>query len=305
VRAKTLFRPFIAGVVTIVLVTTVISPVAALERSESASTADVSFNPDDVPALESPTIESDLPASPQGSFDAPLTIPEPIPTKPAPLPEFDEGSAKVTDRDETSTTYTDKNGVNQTELSSVVVNVKDASGKWVAPETALKDDGASGLTVSRHPLAPRFAPTASDPRLFQVTRDGYTISFALDGAANAQRKQSVVPFTNTGNDRTNFDSVFPDTDLHYEVQKSSVKESIVIKKLPSPKRAVYTWTVTAPGLRPVKNDFGSLEFQSGSGEVVFTMPIPTMWDSTGRDSQRSRMCRSRFVKARHLHTRWC
>jgi hypothetical protein len=124
VRAKTLFRPFIAGVVTIVLVTTVISPVAALERSESASTADVSFNPDDVPALESPTIESDLPSSPEGSFDAPLTFPEPIPTKPVPLPEFDEGSAKVTDRDETSTTYTDKNGVHQTELSSVVVNVE-------------------------------------------------------------------------------------------------------------------------------------------------------------------------------------
>ncbi|MBW4033461.1 MAG: hypothetical protein HIU88_12500 [Acidobacteria bacterium] len=163
------------------------------------------------------------------------------------------------------------------------VNVK-SGGKWVPADFSLKDDGKSGLTSSLSPLSPKLAAKASDSKLLQVSRDGHTVSFKLEGATGAGLQHPVVPLLNIGADQAHYKSVFPNTDLAYQVDKGGVKESVVIRSADAAKPE-YVWTVTAPGLTPVKSEFGALEFRDGSGKVVFTMPIPLMWDSSGKDGQ--------------------
>jgi len=168
-------------------------------------------------------------------------------------------------------------------MSTSPVNVK-SGGKWVPADFSLKDDGKSGLMSTLSPLVPKFAPKASNSKLLQVSRNGHTVSFALQGAADSAVQHPVVPFVNIGADQAHYSSVFPSTDLAYKVAGDGVKESVVIRNADAAK-STYVWTVTAPGLTPVKSKFGSLEFWDASGTVVFTMPIPLMWDSSGKEGQ--------------------
>lgn len=240
--------------------------------------------PGPVPSISSPAVVSQQPVSQKGDFDAPVTPTTASTGVSAPL-VFDKASAAVTAQDEYSTTYTDKNGVNQTEVSASPVNIK-SGGAWVPVMTALVDDGQGGLKTPTNPLSPKLRGTASDAALFSVSREGYIVSFSLKGATSARVEHSVVPFLNIGAEQAHYSNVFPDTDLHYEVGTEGVKESIVLKSAPSKKSAVvYTWLISAPGLTLAKTAFGDLEFSSASGEVIFTMPMPVMWDSSGVEGE--------------------
>ena len=44
--------------------------------------------------------------------------------------------------------------------------------------------------------------------------------------------------------------------------------------------------MSAPGLTVEGNEFGDLEFLDPAGEVIFSMPIPVMWDSSGVEGER-------------------
>jgi len=261
------------------LVIGVLTPLSAQAAPESSSTL-----PASIPSIASPAVKSTPPKSQAGKFDAPVTPMPATPKSKKPL-VFDQGSAKVTSRDEYSTTYTDKNGVKRVTVSTAPVNVK-SGGKWVAATSELTSDGKSGLKGLLNPLAPQLAPKASDPDLLKVSRNGHSVSFALEGAADSALQHPVVPFLNIGADQATYQKVFKNTDLHYQVAPDGVKESIVLTKAPaSASDATYVWRMTAPGLTPKKDDFGDLEFRDGSGTVVFTMPIPRMWDSSGKSGE--------------------
>lgn len=274
-RVSSARRVLIPIVAVAALVVGVLTPLPA-EAAQAAPQAQAITPP------ESPAVKSESSKQPVGKFDAPLPSAQATPAAKPDL-TFDQGSATVTSRDEYSTTFTDKHGVNQVVTSTVPVNVK-SGGKWVPADFSLKDDGKSGLTSGLSPLSPRFAAKASDSKLLQVTRDGHTVSFALQGAAGSGLQHPVVPLLNLGADQAHYQSVFPNTDLAYKVAKDGVKESVVIHSADAAKSS-YVWVVTAPGLTPVKNSFGELEFLDGSGTVVFTMPIPLMWDSSGKDGE--------------------
>jgi hypothetical protein len=91
---------------------------------------------------------------------------------------------------------------------------------------------------------------------------------------------------NLGSNLATYRSVLRDTDLTYQVSPGKVKESMVLSAPPTSASPSYVWTITAAGLTVQKDDFGDLEFLDSTGEVVFTMPVPTMWDSSGVDGQR-------------------
>jgi len=234
-----------------------------------------------VPPIVSSPIVADPPSIPSGTFDTPVAPAPTTPAAPSTAPSFDAASAHVTSTDEYSTTSTDKNGVHQTLLSPVPVNVLSGS-KWVPARSDLSDDGRSGLVGKLNPLAPQFAPTASDYRLFQVSRNGYSLSFKLLGAAKSGLEHPVIPFINVGADQAKYSSVLPNTDLKYQVKSDKVKESIVLTKVPTAGTAVYRWEINAAGLTPEKNQFGDLDFKAADGVIVFSMPVPAMWDSSGK-----------------------
>jgi RHS repeat-associated protein len=243
---------------------------------------------DSAPVVVSPPLEYPTPTVPTVRVDAEPVKTLPVPKidvrKPSKTLVFDPSSATITDRNEFSTTSTDANGLHHVALSNSAVNVKSA-GKWVDPSTTLTDDGAGGLQVKDNPLSPHFAAKADAAELFTATRDGHTLSFGMDAAKASAVQQTTLPFLPIGRDRAAYLSVLPDTDLRYQVTAGAVKESIILSKVPSAAQSTYVFTVNAPGLTPVRNKFDDLEFQDVAGGVVFTMPVPAMWDSSGKDGE--------------------
>lgn len=242
------------------------------------------------PALvESPAVISAPSTVPKGKFvaKADLPIPEPMVNvaKPSADQTFDDASKKVTGQDEYSTTYTDKNGLHYRQVSESAINVK-VDGAWVPSSTSLSDDGNGGLTLDANVLAPRFAANADSPNLFSAHRDGHSVTFSLKGAAHSGLQHPTIPLTSIGADQASYDSVLPDTDLHYQVLAGSVKESIFLNKAPAAGKSTYVWRVKAPGLSATKDGFNDLVFADSAGTTVFTMPRPTMWDSSGEDGVR-------------------
>ncbi len=245
---------------------------------------------------------------PKGTYD-PLAFG--LPAKPAggekkaaAATQFDPSTATETGRDEFSTTYTDANGIHLLKLSTTAVSVK-SGGKWVTSATDLSGDGAGGLQVKQNPLAPHFAAKADAAELFTASRDGYSVSFALNGAAASPIQQTTIPLLPAGRDKAAYLSVLPHTDLRYQVSAGEVKESMILNEVPATDQSIYEWTVDAPGLTPVKNEFGDLEFRDGSGAVVFTMPVPTMWDSSGKDgTQQAALTNLPYDVTKASGTKW-
>ena len=207
------------------------------------------------------------------------------PSAPPPV-VFDEASATLSGQDAYSTTSVDENGVFRTVLSPTVVNVKMGDA-WVPASATLTDNGNGGLEALQHPLALDLAPTADDPELVSVSSGGYSVTFSLKGAADAPLEHvadSELPSAVA--DHAEYADVFPGTDLAYDVSPSALKESVVLTEAPSSGDVAYTWLVSAPGLVVEENEFGDLEFLDPAGEVIFSMPIPVMWDSSGVEGVR-------------------
>jgi len=175
--ARSVLIPFVA---IIALVVGVLSPLPADAVAAQPSAA--WSEPSGATAPKATPVTPTKVTEPLGDFTQYAKSPS-TPTANAAKPDltFDQGSAAVTARDEYSTTFTDKHGVSQTVESTYPVNVK-SNGKWVPAEFSLKDDGKSGLTSVLSPLSPKFGAKASDSKLLEVTRNGHTVSFALQGA---------------------------------------------------------------------------------------------------------------------------
>jgi hypothetical protein len=285
ITARVSLRVVLSALLSLLLVVGFLEPTAAQAAQKETRS--------EVPPISSPAVKTHGSRVPVGEFDpktdgVAAVIPRPKikVTKPSKDLQFDESTAKVTDTDEFSTTFTDAKGLHLRKVSTSAENAK-VDGKWDVASSNLSGDGADGLQVKANPLAPKFAGKADSSKLFQATRNGYTISFALKGAAASSIQQAAVPFTQIGADRATYFGVLPDTDLHYQVSAGDVKEAIVLKKVPALSRSTYVWSVKAPDLTVVKNDREDLEFRDSSGEVVFTMPRPVMWDSSGKEGERT------------------
>ncbi|MES2169569.1 MAG: PA14 domain-containing protein, partial [Actinomycetota bacterium] len=102
----------------------------------------------------------------------------------------------------------------------------------------------------------------------------------MDGAAKSGVQHPTIPFTSVGADLASYSSVFPSTDLHYQVGAGSVTERMVLNAVPSVKNSSYSWTVTAKGLTPIRTTANDLDFVATNGTVEFVIPAFTMWDSS-------------------------
>jgi len=280
-------RSKVAGIVSLALVFGVLTATPALAADEPTTTRD------EVPVVESPEVKQFKPEIPDGNFSTKtdgvlptIPVPKVKVERPSDDTKFDEKSAKLSSRTENSTTWTDHNGLSKTALSANAVNVKK-DGDWVPAEVSTVETGDGGYKVDDNPLSPEFASSADSEDLFQASRAGHDVSFSLEDAKDVGASRFVVPFTSIGADKVSYKSVLPNTDLLYQVGKSNVKESIVLNEVPKAADSTYTWDIDAGDLIPTRDKFGDLEFKDASGKVIFTMPVPNMWDSSGEKDVRS------------------
>jgi RHS repeat-associated protein len=248
-------------------------------------------------ASEPPEIQP-IPA-PAGDFtDEPDPDPVPLPAPASPLliesaPDdsdaatggFDPDAAELLSRTEFDSTYRNADGTNTTVVAPEAQNV-EIDGDWVPIETAVVTSGPwslfgiGGAEVEHHPLAPAFAPTASDDGVLTLSRADHTIGFTLQDSADSPIVRDAMN-GEAGRSHVEYDGVFPGTDLLYDVAKSSVKENLRLASRPGlGGRVSWSWAVDADGLVLHKTADGGVEFRDADGAVVFLLPPPSMSDSS-------------------------
>lgn len=279
-------RAAIAALLSTVLVVTLLSPV------DSAVAAQVEFDPSLVPPLVSEPAAIPVSEFPEGDFTNLGSVAD-IPVGRAAggarpgsqdgdqKSSFDEVTSQVSDRTEYTTVYLNDDGTHTTRLGSVPVNAKNDKGDWVPISNQLVKDDESRWSSDSHPLDPSFGARADDENAFEISRGGYEIGFTLEGANASSFTRPAAPRQPVSQNSVVYPEVFKNTDLTYEVSATGVKESLILRDLPTRSDASWVWRVKANALDLNLNEGGGIDFVNRYGEVKFQIPRPIMWDSSG------------------------
>lgn len=279
---RSLLRPTIAAIASVVMVVTLATPAYGDEVAPRVLSAE------DIPPLESEPLAVPESTFPEGTFYPELAAPPALHRGLAgPVPvatgfDPDTSTELPEERDEFSNTYVNKDGTHATLLSPTPVNV-EVDGEWVPIETSLEVAEDGSLTQETHPLEPTFAPSADGDEAFSISHEGYNISFTLDGAESSEF--SRVRGRDGQGDQVVYEDVMEDVDLTYEVTPSSVKESLILDEPPATDEAFWQWRVEANALDLSVDEQGLIVFTNRYGEVEFHIPAPIMWDSSGVEGE--------------------
>ncbi len=206
--------------------------------------------------------------------------------------KFNPFLAGVVSRSEYSTTYANADGTSSTQVSPIPLNMMRSSGEWVPIATSIAPDAQKGgYSVADNPLSPHFAKSLGGESDFTVSHGHSTVSFALQGATDSAAARpsrsalkalaAVGSATNTISDSLTYPAIHNGQDLNYAVEANGVRTNVVLDSPPTASAPSWTWTVHAPGLTLTKTNVGAITFADVTGAVIFTMPTPAMWDSSG------------------------
>ena len=80
-----------------------------------------------------------------------------------------------------------------------------------------------------------------------------------------------------------YENILPGTDIEYVLYGSRVKENIIINERKSEYK--YNFILNLHNLIPVAEENGEISLlDNENGEMVYRLPVPTMWDSAGECS---------------------
>ncbi|WP_449648226.1 hypothetical protein [Rhodoglobus sp.] len=290
---------------------TLIQPV----QQAAAAPAALSESVELIPAIDSPTVVPDATEFPAGRFDKASSGPlneatsrglaksAPRPTQ-VDLDEFDPAATDVVSRTEFETTYRLEDGTNVSELSLVPLNVRTPDGNWAELSTDVTDWEAGRWGADEHPLKPTFGNEADDDAVLEVARDGYRVSFALEGSADSRMSRPIANRRLADPSSVEYHDVFDDVDLRYDVEAGSVKETLVLNEIPSKAESSWSWIVSAPGLTLEVNEFREIVFLDKEGVTKFHIPAPIAWDSSGIEEVREPSLINLDIELSHVGNKW-
>lgn len=280
-------RVILGAVLSAVLVVTVVTPVAADEVEPTPT-------PIDVPMLVSEPLEAPVSTTPEGDFSeivppVPTVVEKRIGGQRQALPEvaeptestFDSTTSEVVERTEFTTTYQNPDGSLTTQVGSGPLNAEGNSDEWVPIKTFVDHNADGTWSTDLHPLEPTFAADAEAENAFSVSRDGYEIGFTLVGADSSSFSRVQLPRVKKSGDDIVYRDVFDGVDLTYEINRSGVKEALVLDSVPARDESDWTWRIEMNALTPSVDEYGVVNFTDRYGDVQFHIPAPIMWDSSG------------------------
>jgi RHS repeat-associated protein len=175
------------------------------------------------------------------------------------------------DRTATSQTFRLPDGALETRVFANPINYRDSEGNWQPIEEGLEEqpDG-SGLTNGTNSFSVDLPERLGEGPVRLSGEDGW-ISTELLGA-------ELAPAQLEGETAT-YESADGETAFDFATLANGLKEDIEIASSSAPSTFHFAVDASA-GLTPALAEDGSVEFRDESGELVATLPAPSMSDST-------------------------
>lgn len=210
-------------------------------------------------------------------------------------------------RTEYSKTYLMSNGTLESVISANPMHYKNDSGSWLDIDSTLvleeTEDGevyknkAGGFDVS-------FPTKNENGSSVKIESGEHTIEIELvEGKKSHARKDTsnknkakkltkeqrkimtaseLYAVDSNQNSALEYNEVYDNTNIRYDINPTSVKESVIINKAPN-KKVSYSYNIKANGLMAELNDDGSIAFYEKTDAkkqtAVFVMPAPLMYDA--------------------------
>ena len=181
------------------------------------------------------------------------------------------------------------------------VHSLDENGEWQNIDNTLTESGSEYSTSNaRIKFAKKITGNES---IFTMHENNRKITLSLDGAI--KKTTGVATNTETEFDETAttlqkmmtldklssriiYEDILDGVDLEYIVNGNNIKENIIVKEKKD--SYVYSFTMNLNNLTAVMMDDGSITIcDESSGEAVYTMPAPVMWDSAYNTSNAASM----------------
>ena len=172
------------------------------------------------------------------------------------------------DRTAYSSTYALPDGQNQTKLSSLPMNYKDASGNWQKIDTSLVSAASSGWHDAAGSVDVSLPSSLSSA--VTVSSGTTSVGFTLQGGAGSG---SVSGST------ANYRSVLPATSASYLDTGAGLKENLELASASAP--SSFAWSLSlSSGLSPELAPDGGLTLLANGSQVGSIAP-PTVTDAAG------------------------
>ena len=173
-----------------------------------------------------------------------------------------------------SKTYRESDGTLTAEIANAPIHYRDGDA-WRDIDNTLVPcaDTTCGWRNAAGAFTAEFPTSLSDTSMVSIVKDDRSFAFGLAGAA-----KSTAPPVVDGNSIT-YKDVFPTIDLRYEVRNTLVKELIVLNQAPSRPMSV-SFPLKMKGVAARQLPSGEIELVDEAGDVVFTIPLLWMEDSS-------------------------
>ena len=184
------------------------------------------------------------------------------------------------------------------------VHYQDEKGVWQDIDNTLFESSASdsddvaGVATNKGKHTVKFANNSNSSKLVAIKQDKYKISFNLVDA-NKSKVAKVTNPTEHADDVTELEKItvlnkmissvkyadiLEGVDLEYVVSGNDVKENIIVKE--KAETYIYQFDMKLNKLAAEIQDDGTIALKDDkSGEVVYTIAMPYMFDANGEHSK--------------------
>lgn len=185
-------------------------------------------------------------------------------------------------RDETTKVFERQDGTFTAVVTSDPIHYEE-NGEWIEIDNTLSQ--SNGIITNKNNSFSVELPTEmNDGETVSLTDGDSILNFSINdieqsnAIINNLTENSVPEILDTVKTTTSveYKSVMSDTDIKYDVNSDSLKESIIIKSAPS-SAPEYTYSVSSTGSMSLNSD-GSVSIYEGT-DVKFIIESPYMFDS--------------------------
>ena len=206
----------------------------------------------------------------------------------------------VSERDRFTKVFSDETGALTAVVSTSPIHY-EKNKEWVDIDNTLVSSKDSLINKSNS-FSVALPDELGVSESIELKNSDYSISFTLQGTdlfennkkVTAQKKKKPSKNENNSKNKINTDflnknvavsysEVGENTDIEYTVTSTGIKENIVLNKKPK-SEVEYIYSIKAEGLTAEKNDDNSVSFLNDTGEIIFNIPAPVMFDDKSQFS---------------------